>query len=60
MVRDIKALAAGFVSLSFKHVSRNLNVVAHRLARASERSICNFSFGVIPDCIRAELCTDVN
>jgi hypothetical protein len=38
-------------SCSFKHISSNLNVIAHRLARLSERTICNFSIGVILDCI---------
>jgi hypothetical protein len=35
MVNDIKILARGFTSCSFKHIqyiSRKLNVVAHRLA----------------------------
>jgi hypothetical protein len=59
VVSDIKSLSEGFNSCSFKHNSRNLNVIAHRLARWSERSICNFFVDVIPDCIRAELCTNV-
>jgi hypothetical protein len=60
VVNDIKSLSEGFNSRSFKHISCNLKVIAHRLARSSERSICNFSIGVIPNCIRAELCYLIN
>jgi hypothetical protein len=59
VVNDIKIHAEDFSLCSFKHVSRNLNVVAHRLARSSEHSICYFSLDVISECIRAELCNDV-
>jgi ribonuclease HI len=59
VVHDIKVLAKGFISCSFKHVNRSLNVAAHILARASRRDVCNFSFHVIPDLIRAELCNGV-
>jgi hypothetical protein len=44
---------------SFKHVSRNMNVVAHLLAHLSEHLVCNFCFVVIMDVIQAELQDDV-
>ena len=59
IVRDIKTLAAGFESLSFKHISRVFNVTAHQLARASVRLVCNFSPYVSLEFFRAELCSDV-
>ena len=49
VVMDIENLASGFRSCSFKHVARTSNLLAHRLARFSELSYCNISFGVIPD-----------
>jgi hypothetical protein len=55
VVHDIKSLAKGFISFSMKHVNRSLNVDAHRLARASQRSVCNFTLDVISEFIWAEL-----
>ena len=59
VVGDIKRLASEFDICSFKHVVRSSNGAAHVLARSSLLSSCNFYFDVVPDCIRAELCTDV-
>lgn len=56
VVRDIKASVMEFASCSFKFYKRSLNVVA----RSAEPFVCNFSFSVIPEIIRDELCTDVN
>jgi hypothetical protein len=59
VVSDIKQLASGFQSCLFKHFSREVNVVAHVLARSSESESCKFYFDVVPDVIRKELCNDV-
>jgi hypothetical protein len=59
VVADIKTLAADFESCSFKFFSRNLNVVAHKLARYAEPMVCNISVGVIPELIQKELCNKV-
>src|SRR5207244_1367875 len=56
IIDDIKSLAAGFVSCSFKFACRKSNVVAHVLARSAEPLVCNVSVGVIPENIRKELC----
>jgi hypothetical protein len=60
LVNDIKILAKDFGLCSFKHVSSNMNVSAHRLACSLEHSIYNFSLDVIGECIRAALYNDVN
>jgi hypothetical protein len=59
VIRDIKTLVADFESCIVKFASRNLNVVAHKLARSAEPSFCNISVSVIPELIRDELCNDV-
>ena len=58
VVSDIKKLATGFSTCSFKHCGRTLNVAAHTLARNSEANSCNISLNVIPECIRVVLCND--
>jgi hypothetical protein len=52
VVGDIKELATGFSTVSFKRYGRKQNVAAHVLARCSEPDRCNLSFSVVPDCIR--------
>jgi hypothetical protein len=59
VVGDIKSLAAEFSTILFKHIGRKLNIAAHLLARSSESTFCNFSFDVLPETIRKELCIDV-
>jgi ribonuclease HI len=59
VIADIKSLASDFESCTFKFARRELNVVAHKLARSAEALVCNISVGVIPDYIREELCNDV-
>lgn len=59
VVSDIKSLASGFTQCSFLHVRRGMNVAAHKLARSCEHSVNLFYLGVVPDCIRDELCCDV-
>jgi hypothetical protein len=59
LVTDIKTLAVGFNKYSFKHYGHKINVAAHILAHNCENSVCNFSFDVIPECIREVLCNDV-
>jgi ribonuclease HI len=59
LIADIRSLATDFQSCTFKFNSRNLNVVAHKLARSAEPSSCNMSVGVIPGLIREELGNDV-
>jgi hypothetical protein len=59
VVGDIKNLAAEFSTVSFKHIGWKLNVAAHLLACSSESTFCNFSFDVLPETIRKELCIDV-
>src|SRR6266540_7098433 len=58
MVGDIKRLAASFSTCSFKHYGRDRNVAAHLLARSSGCVFREFSFAVLPECIRKELCND--
>jgi ribonuclease HI len=60
VIGDIKSLATDFESCSFSFSSRNSNVVAHKLARSAESSVCSISVGVIPELIREELCNDVS
>ncbi|KAM3369843.1 hypothetical protein ACQJBY_017611 [Aegilops geniculata] len=59
VVSDIKSLASGFTRCSFLHVRRGMNVAAHKLARSCEHSVNLFYLGVVPDCIRDDLCCDV-
>jgi hypothetical protein len=58
-VTDIKSLAAGFNTCSFKHYGRKINVAAHILAHSFENSVCNISFNAIPECIWEVLYNDV-
>jgi ribonuclease HI len=60
VIADIKLLAQDFESCSFTFSSRKTNVVAHKLARCAESSICSISVGVVPELIREELCNDVS
>jgi ribonuclease HI len=58
VIQDIQKMAASFSSISFCHISRNLNESAHILARRAELyGFISFRH-VIPDCIRETLCTD--
>jgi hypothetical protein len=59
VISYIKALARGFETSSFKFASRNLNVVAHRLARSSLLSVCSILVVIVPDSIRDVLCNDL-
>jgi hypothetical protein len=60
VISDIKALATGFETCSFRFSSRNSNVATHRLAHSSLLSICSILVGVIPDSIRdVVLCNDI-
>jgi ribonuclease HI len=59
VIADIKSLASDFVSCTFKFARRELNVVAHKLARSAEPLVCNISVGVILDYIQEELCNDI-
>jgi hypothetical protein len=58
VVGDIKRLAVGFPSCSFKHVNRLCNSATHNLACSFEPSLCKLFVDVIPVCIRAGLCND--
>jgi hypothetical protein len=48
VVADIKLLARDFESCSFTFSSRKTNVVAHKLARCAESSVCSIPVGVVP------------
>lgn len=56
----MKSLAGGFDDCTFLHVSHDLNVVAHELARSCGLNVNLFYRGVILDCIRDELYNDVH
>jgi hypothetical protein len=58
IVHDIKRLANNFSSVSFRHVGREQNVAAHRLARSCEFYSLSVWRGVPPDCIRETICID--
>jgi hypothetical protein len=60
VIGDIKSLATDFESCFFSFYSRTSNVIAHKLTRSIESSVCNISVGVIPELIREELCNDVS
>jgi hypothetical protein len=53
-------LQADFQSCLVKFFSRNLNLVAHKLARNAESLVCKFSVVVCPEFIWKELCNDVS
>ena len=59
VVSDIKSLASGFTQCSFLHARLGMNVVAQKLPRSCEHVVNRFYLGVIPDCIRDELCCDI-
>jgi ribonuclease HI len=59
VIAHIKSIASDLESCTFKFARRELNVVAHKLARSAVSSVCNISLGVIPGLIRDELCNDV-
>jgi ribonuclease HI len=59
IVGDIKTLKTDFQSCIFRFSSRISNVVAHKLARSAEPSVCNISVDVILELIRVELSSDV-
>ena len=56
VVQDIKHLIATISTCSVVHVRRELNEVAHLLARSSEFSLSSVWRGVPTDCIRQTLC----
>jgi hypothetical protein len=51
VLKDIKVLAKGFSSISFKHVSRSLNEAAHLLARSCDLATLGFISDFAPDLI---------
>jgi hypothetical protein len=55
VIQDINAMVANFASLSFIHVYRQGNVLAHVLARPAERFVLIFR-NTIPDCILQIFC----
>jgi hypothetical protein len=59
VIHDIRRLAQDFVSCSFRHVYRGLNIVAHSLTKFSEISLCSVWRGFTPDCIREAICNDI-
>jgi hypothetical protein len=59
VIHDIRRLAQDFVSYSFRHVYRGLNIVAHSLAKFSEISLCSVWRGFTPECIREAICNDI-
>jgi hypothetical protein len=59
IVGDIKSLKTDFESCIFRFSSRKLNMVAHKLARSAEPSVCKISIDVILKFIWVELCNDV-
>ncbi|KAE8780507.1 non-ltr retroelement reverse transcriptase [Hordeum vulgare] len=52
VVSDIKSLASWFTHCSFLHVRRGMNV-------AVTQAVNHFYLGVVSDCIRNDLCCDV-
>jgi ribonuclease HI len=59
VIKDIKAMAAGFQSVTFCHISRLLNNSAHILARKAEQYVFMIFRDGGPDCIRSTLCNDL-
>jgi hypothetical protein len=58
VVSGIKNLVRGFTSVSFCHVKRVLNAVAHLLAKSCDlNSSCVFYY--VPEFIWGTLCIDV-
>uniref|UniRef100_A0A453I1F8 Uncharacterized protein n=1 Tax=Aegilops tauschii subsp. strangulata TaxID=200361 RepID=A0A453I1F8_AEGTS len=55
-VAEIKAECVALASVSFKHVRRHCNVVAHVLAKSSLNSVSPCIFLSGSDCIRKILC----
>jgi hypothetical protein len=55
----IKHLVKDFSSVSFRHVKRVLNEVAHRLTKSSKNLNSSFTFYSVPDFIRETLCNMV-
>lgn len=59
VIQDILFLASTCTSISFKHVSRSCNHVAHVLARSADQLVSSVSRFDTPDCIRETLYDDV-
>jgi ribonuclease HI len=59
VLKDIKVLAEGFSSVSFKHVRRSLNEAAHLLARSCDLASLGFISDFALDLIRETLCNYV-
>jgi hypothetical protein len=57
VIEDIRISSMVFVSCSFLHVFRVLNVAAHQLARGVS-SVMSVWRGLPPDLIREALCND--
>ena len=55
IVTEIKAKCVALASVSFKHVHRHCNVVAHVLAKSSLNSLSPCIFLSALDCIRETL-----
>uniref|UniRef100_A0ACD5VPV2 Uncharacterized protein n=1 Tax=Avena sativa TaxID=4498 RepID=A0ACD5VPV2_AVESA len=59
ITHDIRQMVRSFNSCTFQHVKRGLNVLAHKLAKFSEFSVCSVWRGYSPDCIREDICNDI-
>jgi hypothetical protein len=58
-IEDVKRMAKSFELVSFCHVYRVLNCVAHNLARQSEFSVDAVWRGVPSVCIWEAICNDI-
>jgi hypothetical protein len=56
---DVKRMAKSFELVSFLHVYRVLNFVAHNLARQCEFSVNVVWRDVPPVCIQEAICNDI-
>jgi ribonuclease HI len=58
IIHDIKKLSVLFSNVSFRHVGREQNFVAHNLARSCEFASMSVWRGVTPEFIRVAICND--
>ena len=56
IIADIKMASRALSSVSFMHVRRHCNILAHVLAKSSFNSMSPGVFLSAPDCIRETLC----